>query len=151
MAEDYTDRDEWPTQRLAELRAQLAEEIGRRRRLDAAVERYQKVTDRIARDVEREPVREYAGDTWLPGQVMTVDGVAYRNVSGVILSTGPAGYPMGFQLATPPAEAAPWTEDEEVAADDLRQYQGVVYKALQAHRTQLGWEPPAVPALWAVA
>lgn len=31
---------------------------------------------------------------------------------------------------------------------DIRQYNGVLYKVIQAHTTQLDWPPDAVPALW---
>ena len=31
---------------------------------------------------------------------------------------------------------------------DLRTYEGTTYSCVLAHTTQLGWEPPVVPALW---
>ena len=34
---------------------------------------------------------------------------------------------------------------------DIVTYQGVTYKVIQAHTSQAGWTPPAVPALYAVA
>jgi len=37
-----------------------------------------------------------------------------------------------------------------VRTDDLRSYDGVTYRCLQGHTTQEGWQPPNVPALWAV-
>lgn len=48
------------------------------------------------------------------------------------------------------ALAKPWMPDKEVVAGDLRSYEGVVYKAIQAHTTQDDWKPPDTPALWTV-
>src|SRR5690606_6408298 len=42
------------------------------------------------------------------------------------------------------APATPYDVGEEVT------YQGVTFRCLQAHTSQVGWEPPNVPALWAV-
>ena len=44
----------------------------------------------------------------------------------------------------------PWSAGVDYAVGDRRRYDGKVYKCLQAHTSQVGWEPPAVPALWVV-
>ena len=44
----------------------------------------------------------------------------------------------------------PWEADTKYAAGDRRRCDGKVYKCLQAHTSQTGWEPSAVPALWVV-
>ena len=44
----------------------------------------------------------------------------------------------------------PWEADTKYSVGDRRRYDGKVYKCLQAHTSQVGWEPPAVPALWVV-
>ena len=44
----------------------------------------------------------------------------------------------------------PWETDTKYAVGDRRRHDGKVYKCLQAHTSQAGWEPPAVPALWVV-
>jgi hypothetical protein len=31
---------------------------------------------------------------------------------------------------------------------DVVTYTGISYRCLQAHTSQVGWEPPIVPALW---
>lgn len=49
-----------------------------------------------------------------------------------------------------PVGTKAWRADEAVVVDDVRLYKGTPYKALQAHTTQRGWEPPNVPALWNV-
>jgi chitinase len=44
--------------------------------------------------------------------------------------------------------ANPWAPNTSYAVNDLVTYGGSTYKCLQAHTTQVGWEPPIVPALW---
>jgi len=62
---------------------------------------------------------------------------------------------------TPPAVPALWVRvrDEssnewvagiQVTVGEEYQYQGTLYRVVQSHTTQAGWEPPNVPALWAV-
>ena len=63
------------------------------------------------------------------------------NVTGTMADTDAAKNPMLF---------LPWEADTKYAAGDRRRYDGKVYKCLQAHTSQVGWEPPAVPALWVV-
>lgn len=41
-----------------------------------------------------------------------------------------------------------WAVGQSVAVDDERTDGGRLYRALQAHTTQAGWEPANVPALW---
>jgi hypothetical protein len=47
-------------------------------------------------------------------------------------------------------DGSPWRPFESVSVGDIREYQGVLYEVIQAHTTQVGWEPPVVPALWQV-
>jgi hypothetical protein len=42
----------------------------------------------------------------------------------------------------------PWEARQIVLAGDLRSYQTGTFSAIQPHTTQIGWEPPRVPALW---
>ena len=42
-----------------------------------------------------------------------------------------------------------WTSGTTYAIGDRRQYDGLLYRCVQAHTSQEGWEPPNVPALWA--
>ena len=44
-----------------------------------------------------------------------------------------------------------WKPGIRVEVDERYSYQGVTYTVVQAHTTQVGWEPPAVPALFAPA
>ena len=41
-----------------------------------------------------------------------------------------------------------WTADTQYEIGDRRQYDELLYKCVQAHTSQIGWEPPNVPALW---
>ena len=41
-----------------------------------------------------------------------------------------------------------WSADTEYAADVRVRYEDKLYRCVQAHTSQSGWEPPAVPALW---
>jgi Carbohydrate-binding module family 5/12/Glycosyl hydrolases family 18 len=41
-----------------------------------------------------------------------------------------------------------WAPNTAYAAGALVMYQGVEYKCIQAHTSEVGWEPPNVPALW---
>ena len=41
-----------------------------------------------------------------------------------------------------------WAPNTAYAVNDLVTYSGSTYKCLQAHTSQVGWEPPNVPALW---
>ena len=42
-----------------------------------------------------------------------------------------------------------WAAGLSYYPDDLCMYQENEYRCIQAHTSQLGWEPPNVPALWA--
>lgn len=43
-----------------------------------------------------------------------------------------------------------WTEGLSVAVNDRYQRNGVLYKCVQAHTTQVDWAPDLTPALWVV-
>src|SRR4030095_15229724 len=53
--------------------------------------------------------------------------------------------------APPSADRGPWAPNVSYAVNDTVTYNGVTYRCLQAHTSQVGWEPPIVPALWQVA
>src|SRR5688572_32273790 len=46
------------------------------------------------------------------------------------------------------ATAAEWQPNTFYAVDTFVTYQGPSYKCIQAHTSQVGWEPPNTPALW---
>lgn len=41
-----------------------------------------------------------------------------------------------------------WETETTYAVGDRRQYDGLLYRCVQAHTSQDDWTPPAVPALW---
>ena len=41
-----------------------------------------------------------------------------------------------------------WETGIDYSVGDRRQYDGLLYRCVQAHRSQDDWTPPAVPALW---
>jgi hypothetical protein len=43
-----------------------------------------------------------------------------------------------------------WIANEQVQVGSRRTYLTILYECIQAHQTQVGWEPPNVPALWIV-
>ena len=42
-----------------------------------------------------------------------------------------------------------WEPGVAYTVGDRRQYAELLYRCVQAHTSQEGWEPPVVPALWA--
>lgn len=43
---------------------------------------------------------------------------------------------------------SPWAPGINYTAGNLRQYGGVLYRCVQDHKSQEGWEPPAAASLW---
>lgn len=41
-----------------------------------------------------------------------------------------------------------WQAGVSYTVGDRRQYDGLLYKCVQSHTSQINWEPPNVPALW---
>lgn len=67
----------------------------------------------------------------------------------------PANVPALFVLeqADPPPVGGgdlPWVAGEAVTAGMRRVFNSITYSCITGHTTQIGWEPPNVPALWAV-
>ena len=44
----------------------------------------------------------------------------------------------------------PWEAGVDYAVGDRRRFSDALYKCVQAHTSQAGWEPPNAPALWVV-
>jgi chitinase len=49
---------------------------------------------------------------------------------------------------TQPPGTSPWVAGHAYSVGTLVTYGGHTYKCLQSHTSQVGWEPPNVPALW---
>ena len=50
---------------------------------------------------------------------------------------------------SPTAKATAWAPFTDYAVGDLVTYEGVTYRVLEAHTSLPGWEPPALPSLFA--
>ena len=61
----------------------------------------------------------------------------------------PPAVPALWSIYTPPPPpASAWSYPVAYKVNDLVTYNGSTYKCLQAHTSQAGWTPVAVPALW---
>jgi hypothetical protein len=95
-----------------------------------------------------------AGWAYQPGEDLTADDGAtwWRVVQAT--SFAPSAFPAAYARidrkggspVTPPV--GQWAPGQTVAVGDLREFQGRTYQCRQAHTTQAGWTPAAVPALW---
>jgi len=45
---------------------------------------------------------------------------------------------------------SPWEPGINYTVGNLRQYDGALYRCVQAHKSQAGWEPDKAASLWAV-
>ncbi|GAF87580.1 unnamed protein product, partial [marine sediment metagenome] len=92
-----------------------------------------------------------------PGQVVATD--AQVNFA-LLLGSAQEGFfnlPEGggdavslFWSHDQPAPGAEWEPGVSYSIDDEVTYLAILYTCLQAHTSQVGWEPPNVPALWSV-
>ena len=71
------------------------------------------------------------------GQITTKGAILEGNLSDEEVAAVAGLYP-------------PWRPGEVVQfnKDDMRNYEGALYKLVIGHTTQVGWEPPIVPNLW---
>jgi hypothetical protein len=53
-------------------------------------------------------------------------------------------------VVTSTGGAAAWVPNVAYAVGNLVTYGGSTYRCIQAHTSQVGWEPPAAPSLWAL-
>jgi hypothetical protein len=60
----------------------------------------------------------------------------------------PMDVPTLFSVYRPEGEDLKWIAQEAVLVGYIRTYLTIQYICVQTHQTQLGWEPPQVPALW---
>lgn len=90
-----------------------------------------------------------------PSGRIVIDGKVWKNVSGTWLSpftAGPDQYPQGWARddITGEEKTAPaWRAGVEYKTGDEATFENTVFKCIQAHTSQAGWEPSNVPALWA--
>ena len=71
------------------------------------------------------------------------EAMAYRSKIEAAAST------MTDEVALTAVELFPaWTAGKAYAVGDRVQYNGALYKCVQAHTSQVDWAPDATPALW---
>ena len=71
------------------------------------------------------------------------EAIAYRNKIETAAST------MTDDTALTAVELFPaWVVGKAYAVNDRTQYNGTLYKCIQAHTSQTDWMPSATPALW---
>lgn len=160
-----SDLQEMPDEEFEALHRAVLLESDRRARIAQTVEQVETITATY-----REAKGLTDGTAWVPptgahdavpaGDTRVFEGDLWRNVSGVPLAHSPADYPAGWEQVgegvepTPPDPAAwpPWVDGQTYEIDDVRSYEGRVYRCTQAHTAHLGamWIPPAVPALWSL-
>lgn len=145
----YTDPD------LDTLRIQVLMEQERRRLVATAAAQTQAIAAAYAAaTATAAPIPNAAlPDAIGPGQrIIWTDGNTWRNASGAWLPkvATPATYPLGWSQETGIPAAIAWAAGQTIKVGDLRTYAGKTYRAIQAHTSQVGWEPSAVPALWAL-
>lgn len=71
------------------------------------------------------------------------EAIAYRNKIEAAAST------MTDATALTAVELFPaWVVGKAYAVGDRTQYNGILYKCIQAHTSQADWMPSATPALW---
>ncbi|WP_165218166.1 carbohydrate-binding protein [Schaalia sp. ZJ1691] len=141
----------------------VLQENARRETLRSARELAQKAAreyeNAVSESVPKDVAEFEEGGVVGPGESVVIDGVEWLNASGTWLSphtAGPQDYPMGWMKSgadavAPGGGSVLWTVGLSVSAGDLVEHSGVVWKAIQGHTTQAGWEPGSVPALWARA
>lgn len=113
---------------------------------------------RLVTGLSREEVAARSDELWAQAEAEgapTADRLAALEAS---LEPMPAVYALArMQAATLTDEQAlevpglydAWGPDTDYAAGDRRTHGGALYKCLQAHRSQAGWEPGVAPSLWA--
>jgi chitodextrinase len=82
------------------------------------------------------------------GKPWTDNGACSGTGGGTTTTTAPTTAPTSAPTTTPAGTGTTWVAGHAYKAGDQVTYSGVTYKCLQAHTSQVGWEPPNVPALW---
>lgn len=140
---------------LRRLKTMIDTELDRRQTLATAGQKL----DSIVREVlTAEGVSE--GEEWESGKsypkdwTVVRDGVRYTSqIPNNVWMPGDPSDPQTGRWWKPETtdkaeESGAWAPWVDVAVGETRTYEGTGYRAIQAHQTQPGWEPPSVPALW---
>lgn len=86
-----------------------------------------------------------AHDAYPVGARVTFGGYTWQNtIPANVWQPGVTGW----TNLTPPPATPEWAANTNYAINDEVTYLGLTYRCRQAHRSQVGWEPPNVLALW---
>jgi hypothetical protein len=92
-----------------------------------------------------------AHDAYPIGAKVTYKGYTWQsNINANVWEPGSVGAETLWINLTPPPVSPNWAVGVAYKVNDQVIYvpNGFTYKCLQAHTSQAGWNPPAVPALW---
>lgn len=90
-----------------------------------------------------------AHDAYPLGARVVHNGSAWEStIDANVWEPGSAGAETLWTNLTPPPPTNEWQAGANYKVGDQVTYQSVLYECLQAHTSQVGWEPPNVPALW---
>jgi len=92
-----------------------------------------------------------AGWQYQPGEEVQEGGTWFRveQATAFAPSASPSQYvELDGPGGEPVASAGEWAAGVSYAVGDEAAYEGTTYRCLQAHTSQAGWTPVAVPALW---
>ena len=134
---------------LDQLRRQVLIERERRQTLASAPAQADDLARRYEEAVKDQPAKEYEpGMVIGPGELVTENGIEYKNTPGALLPVPPSAYPLGYARTETPDDVAPFKAGETVKPGDLREYQGIVYQCVQGHTTAAHWAPDVAHSLW---
>lgn len=93
-----------------------------------------------------------ANEPVIVGTVRAYGGKVYRCTQAHVTQADwtPPNVPALWQEYDPHPQPGAWAYPVAYKIGDLVTYQGATYRCIQAHTSQAGWTPPAVPALWQV-
>ena len=171
---DLTNTSSWPDEDLISLHSAVLREMTRRQTLAEAETRTTEIAAAYldARDgTQPTPSAETLADvaTWPDwvqptgahnaypaGRIVQHNGVLYRSlIAANVWEPGGKGVPAGLWKTVtdagdpPPTPDAPkWAAGTAYTVGYTVTYGGQVYRCVQAHKANVGWEPSRVPALW---
>ena len=113
------------------------------------------VKQRIANWIEQNAKPWTVGVDVFLGEFRSYDGTAYecRQPHVTQADWTPPQTPALWNVILPPDAPNVWTAGIAVERGEEYWYpdtDGTLYRVIQSHTTQTGWEPPNVPALWGV-
>ena len=90
------------------------------------------------------------GETWINPNGVECKGIMVAPIKSYteVMTDVAISYLDDDEAETVTALYPEWEVGVAYAVGDRRQYEGLLYRCVQAHTSQADWTPPAVPALW---